>query len=127
MNPAPTNVGAPAGSTIPAGRKKGGKVKKYAGGSSVQSDDILEAIKSGKMKPVPMPPGQGRGDGVDIPGYGRVKPVPMPPGQGRGDGVDIPGYGRVKPVDMPPLNRGNLQLLKKGGKVKKMNTGGTCS
>ena len=34
MNPAPTNVGAPAGSTIPAGRKKGGKVKKMNTGGT---------------------------------------------------------------------------------------------
>jgi hypothetical protein len=34
MNPAPTNVGAPAGSTVPAGQKRGGKVKKMNTGGT---------------------------------------------------------------------------------------------
>jgi len=123
MNPAPTNVGAPAGSTIPAGRKKGGKVKKYADGSSV----IQEAFEKGKLKPVPMPQlGSGKPRTINIDGREmEMKPIPMPQLSGEG-GVDIPGLGRVKPVRMPPTKEG-LQLLKKGGKVKKMNTGGTCS
>ena len=116
MNPAPTNVGAPAGSTVPAGQKKGGKVKKYAEGSSVVGDDVLNAIKSGKVKPVPMPSNQGNEEGVNVPGIGRVKPVPMPQLKGN-DGVDVPGIGKIKPV--PMKTRGDLQLLKKGGKAKK--------
>ena len=126
MNPAPTNVGAPAGSTIPAGRKKGGKVKKYADGSSV----IQKAFEKGQLKPVPMPtPSYDPNEIINTPIGPRkrsdYKATPMPPLSGEG-GVDIPGLGRVRPVQMPPTKEG-LKLLKKGGKVKKMNTGGTCS
>jgi hypothetical protein len=42
MNPAPTNVGAPSGSTIPAGQKRGGKVKKMADGGSLKEVDSQE-------------------------------------------------------------------------------------
>ena len=110
------STGSPAGSTVPAGQKKGGKVKKYAEGSSVVGDDVLNAIKSGKVKPVPMPSNQGNEEGVNVPGIGRVKPVPMPQLKGN-DGVDVPGIGKIKPV--PMKTRGDLQLLKKGGKACK--------
>lgn len=98
--------------------KCGGGVKKYAEGSSV--GDIVEAIRSGKAKPVPMPSGQGHESGVDIPGYGRVKPVEMP--QLKNDNeVNIPGVGRFKPSSIKTKTRGDLQLLKKGGKTKRGN------
>jgi hypothetical protein len=98
----------------------GGGVKKMQAGGSSTDDDIMEAIRSGRAKPVPMPSGRGNPEGVDIPGMGRVKPVPMPSGRGNPEGVDIPGVGRVKPVPMPKT-RGEAMLLKKGGKVKRGN------
>lgn len=97
----------------------GGKVKKYSGedGSYVTADDVLNARKSGQLKPVPMP-SVNRSEGRDIPGIGRVKPVPMPTPDRNPEGRDIPGIGRVKPVPMPQT-RGQAMLLKKGGKAKK--------
>ena len=96
----------------------GGKVKKMAVGGTT-GDDIMEAIRSGKAKPVEMPSGPRNSEGVDIPGMGRAKPVEMPSGRGDLDGgFDVPGIGRIKPAPMPKTERGAM-LLKKGGKVKR--------
>ena len=130
MNPAPTNVGAPAGSTIPAGRKKGGKVKKYADGSSVSTDDIVGAIRPGKyVDRMPTPkrndstnPTLSKAIGVpEDTKYQDRMPQRMPTGK-----VNIPGVGSMD-IRPPKITESGAMLLKKGGKVKKMNTGGTCS
>jgi hypothetical protein len=47
-----------------------------------------------------------------------LKAVEMP-NLDRGEGVNVPGYGRMKPA--PIQTRGNLQLLKNGGKTKRGN------
>ena len=98
----------------------GGKVKKYSGadGSYVTADDVLNARKSGQLKPVTMPSPDRSPEGRDIPGIGRVKPVPMPSPDRNSEGRDIPGIGKVRPVSTPQT-RGQAMLLKKGGKVKK--------
>jgi len=103
----------------------GGGVKKMqAGGSS--SDDIVEAFRSGKAKPMPMPSDKSNRDyGFDVPGIGRAKPVEMPSDKSNSNyGFDVPGMGRAKPVEMPIKTRQAIHdamLLKKGGKVKRGN------
>jgi len=92
----------------------GGKVKKYADGG------VAEAIMSGKARPVPMPKlERDPNEVIDTPmgpiKRGDLKGVPMP--QRDFGGTDIPGYGKVKPV--PMKSRGDLGLMKKGGKVKR--------
>ena len=133
MNPVPTNVGAPAGSTVPAGQKKGGKVKKYAGGSSVYSEDVgatspaqlKEAIKraarSADMDPGIMPKGPMKPRTINIDGREvEMKSVPMPPTGNPDRTIKIPGIGEYKP-GMQPMRTTpeGAMLLKKGGKVKK--------
>ena len=96
--------------------KKVGKVKKYAAGGSVASK-LQEGINSGKdLDPGIMSDQKSRivmrnsaGDKVE------VKPVPMPR-LNQNDEINIPGVGRGKLAPIQP--RGNLQPLKKGGKVK---------
>ena len=97
--------------------KKVGKVKKYANGGDVIAE-ARKAIRSGKdldpgMMITPKPRTMNI-DGKDV----ELKAIQMP-NLDRGEGVNIPGYGRVKPA--PMQTRGNLGLMKTGGKVKRGN------
>jgi hypothetical protein len=121
MTPPPTNVGAPAGSTIP-GQKKGGKVKKYADGGDIDMDSIKEAIKSGKA--VDRMPTPGRNNGTN-PALSRALGIPegskfvdRMPTPAPSDTVNIPGVGRMKRPE-PKLSPSGAMLLKKGGKACK--------
>ena len=100
------------------GRKKGGKVKKYASGGSIE-----EAWSKGNLKPVPMPQlGGGKPRTMNIDGREvEMKPVPMPQlGGGKPRTMNIDGREiEMKPIPMPPHSNKNLGLMKKGGKVKK--------
>ena len=94
----------------------GGKVKKMAMGGALDDADIVESIRAGKVKPVEMPNRNLPPKTMTINGQtSEMKPVPMP-ARDYG-GTDIPGVGRVKPA--PMQSRGNLGLMKKGGKVKR--------
>jgi hypothetical protein len=94
----------------------GGGVKKYADGGDIE--EARKAIRSGKdLDPGMMRTPKSRTmniGGKDV----ELKAVEMP-NLDRGEGVNVPGYGRMKPA--PMQTRGNLQLLKKGGKVKRGN------
>ena len=95
----------------------GGGVGKYNTGGDVVAE-ARKAIRSGKdLDPgimlTPKPRTMNIG-GKDV----ELKATEMP-NLDRGEGVNVPGYGRVKPA--PMQTRGNLQLLKKGGKVKRGN------
>jgi len=96
----------------------GGGVKKYSNGGDVV-EEVRKAIRSGKdLDPGIMKEPKQRE--ITFPGEKPVKynAVEMPNLE-RGEGVNVPGYGRVKPA--PSKTRGNLQLLKKGGKAKRGN------
>jgi hypothetical protein len=48
---------------------------------------------------VPLPPGEGRGEGAVLLGEGRGSDLPLPPGEGRGEGASIP----LALVEVPPF------------------------
>jgi hypothetical protein len=91
------------------------KMPKMASGGSVEED-----FPKGKIKPVPMPQiGSGKPRTVNMDGNEvEMKSIPMPQLKGGEGGRDIPGLGKIKPVQMPQT-RGNLELLKKGGKARR--------
>ena len=104
------STGSPAGSTVPAGQKKGGKVKKYAGGSSVYSEDVgatspkqlAEIVKNAKrsadMDPGIMPKGPMKPRTINIDGREvEMKSIPMPPTGNPDRTIKIPGVGEYKP------------------------------
>ena len=97
----------------------GGGVKKYSEGGDIVAE-ARKAIRSGKdldpgMMITPKPRTVNI-DGNEV----EMKSVPMPQLKGGEGGRDVPGLGKIKPVQMPQT-RGNLELLKKGGKVKRGN------
>jgi hypothetical protein len=94
----------------------GGGVKKYNEGGNIV-EEARKAIRSGKdldpgMMRTPKPRSMNI-DGKDV----EMKAVEMP--ERNYGGTNIPGVGRVKPVTLP--SQGRLELLKKGGKVKRGN------
>jgi hypothetical protein len=95
----------------------GGGVKKYNEGGDIVAE-ARKAVRAGKdLDPGIMAKSKPRTmniDGKDV----EMKSIEMP-NLNRGEGVNVPGYGRVKPA--PMQTRGNLQLLKKGGKAKRGN------
>ena len=95
----------------------GGGVGKYNTGGDV-IEEVRKAVRSGKdLDPGMMAKSKPRTmniGGKDV----EMKAIEMP-NLDRGEGIDVPGYGRVKPA--PMQTRGNLQLLKKGSKVKRGN------
>lgn len=104
------------------GQKKGGKVKKYADGSSVSTDDVISAIRSGKA--VDNMPRPKRSDGTN-PALSRIvgnpedtKYVDRMPMPSPSDTVNIPGIGTMKRAPTKTTPSG-AALLKKGGKACK--------
>lgn len=94
----------------------GGGVKKMQAGGASSDTDFIKALKTGKAKPVEMPSRNFPAKTVTIDGeMSEAKPAATP--ERSYGGSNIPGVGRVKPAPMP--SRGDLQLLKKGGKVKR--------
>jgi hypothetical protein len=92
----------------------GGGVNKYSEGGDV-IEEVRKAVRAGKdLDPGMMAKSKPRTmniGGKDV----EMKAIEMP-NLDRGEGINIPGHGRVKPA--PMQTRGNLQLLKKGGKAK---------
>jgi hypothetical protein len=95
----------------------GGDVRKYSEGGDI-IEEARKAVRSGKnldpgmmIKPKPRTMNI---DGEDV----ELKSSKMP-NLNRNEGINIPGHGNVKPA--PMQTRGNLQLLNKGGKVKRGN------
>jgi hypothetical protein len=95
----------------------GGGVNKYSEGGDV-IEEVRKAVRAGKdLDPGMMAKSKPRTmniGGKDV----ALKATPMPT-LSQDDEITIPGIGKAKPA--PMQTRGNLQLLKKGSKVKRGN------
>jgi hypothetical protein len=118
MNAAVSNVGEPPPEPMPAPMKKGGKVKKMAFGGMANA--VVNSAKNtvnNMPKPSQLPttpPSRGIMGGATNAVNRAVSNIPKP-------------AAITKPLIGGMMAKPAMPFRKKGGKVKKMNTGGTCS